>query len=410
MKNRMMQGKMLGIILAVALAGLLLLTACGPAPAGPAEGKRVVEIGYISPFTGAGSSQEQISLSAVLDYVRYFNEEERIPGVTIEVLWGDSASSLDRFVSIYERFKARGIAVMISNDTFGIVPRQSRFERDKIPLLSANPVKEIAYPPHWYYFFRPTWAEQPAAVADYVMENWQEERPPKLALIAVDSTYGRQPIPEAIKYAESLGIEMLPPEFVPYVVLDATVQLLRLKEGGADFAYISGLIVTAGPILRDAERLGLLDQIDFAGVEATSGRRLIELAGAASEGYLFPKSFPAIGETEVPGIKLMQDVQMKYHGKVIKEEEYVVGWVEIAVTCEAIRRAAEEVGYENLDGPAIKEAFDSIKDFDIDGLVTITYTAEDHRGSDKVAIYQIQGGKIVRATDWRAAPSLAPQG
>lgn len=410
MRNRMAQGKRLGAIMAVVLAGLLVVTACAPAPTVPAEGKKVVEIGYISPFTGAGSSQEQISLSAVLDYVRYFNEENRIPGVTVEVLWGDSASSLNRFVSIYERFKARGIPVMISNDTFGIVPRQSTFERDKIPLLSANPVKEIVYPPHWYYFFRPSWAEQFAAVADYVMENWQEERPPKLTLIAVDSTFGRQPIPEATDYAESLGIEMLPPEFVSYVVLDATVQLLRLKDSGADFAYISGLIVTAGPILRDAERLGLLDQINFTGLESTSGKRLIELAGAASEGYLFPKTFPAIGETEVPGMKLMQDVQMEYHGGVIKEEEYITGWLEIAVTCEAVRRAIEQVGYENADGPAIKEAFDSIKDFDVDGLVTITYTPEDHRGSDKIAIYQVQGGNIVRATDWRAIPSLAPQG
>jgi ABC-type branched-subunit amino acid transport system substrate-binding protein len=185
---------------------------------------------------------------------------------------------------------------------------------------------------------------------------------------------------------------------------------LRLKESGADFAYISGLIVTAGPILRDAERLGLLDQINFTGLESTSGKRLIELAGAASEGYLFPKTFPAIGETEVPGIKLMQDVQMEYHGGVIKEEEYITGWLEIAVTCEALRRAIEEVGYENADGPAVKEAFDSIKDFDIDGLVTITYTPEDHRGSDKIAIYQVQGENIVRATDWQAIPALAPQG
>jgi ABC-type branched-subunit amino acid transport system substrate-binding protein len=405
----MMSGKGLGTILVVGLIALLLFTACAPAP--PAEkGKKVMEVGYISPFTGAGAAQEQISLSAVLDYIRYFNEENSIPGVTVEVSWGDSASSLDRFVSIYERFKARRIPVMMSNDTFGIVPRQSTFERDRIPLLSANPVKEIVYPPHWYYFFRPSWAEQFAAVADYVMENWQEETPPKLALIGVDSTFGRQPIPEATDYAQSLGIEMLPAEFVPYVVLDASGQLLRLSDQEADFVYISGLIVTSGPILRDAERLGLFDQMQFCGLEASAGKRLIEMAGAASDGYFFPKTLPAIDEIEVPGIKLMQDVQMKYHGKVLREEEYVVGWVEIAVTCEAIRRAVEEVGYENVNGPAIKEAFDSVKGFDVYGLVNISYTLEDHRGSTKAALYQVRDGKIVRATDWRDAPMLVPEG
>ena len=70
----------------------------------------------------------------------------------------------------------------------------------------------------------------------------------------------------------------------------------------------------------------------------------------------------------------------------------------------------ETVGYENVNGPAIKEAFDSIKDFDVDGLVTITYMPDDHRGSNKVAIYQVRDGKIVRATDWRNAPMLMPEG
>jgi len=88
----------------------------------------------------------------------------------------------------------------------------------------------------------------------------------------------------------------------------------------------------------------------------------------------------------------------------------VVGWAEIAVTCEAVRRAVVERGYENLDGSAIKEAFDSIKDFDVYGLVNISYTTEDHRGSDKVAMYQTRGSEIVRATDWRSAPMLVPQG
>ena len=85
------------------------------------------------------------------------------------------------------------------------------------------------------------------------------------------------------------------------------------------------------------------------------------------------------------------------------------GRIEQAIICEAIRRAVENVGYENLDGPAIKQAFDNTNDFDVDGLVTITYTPEDHRGSNKVAIYQVRDGKLVRASDWREAPLLVPK-
>ena len=56
--NRMVKGKRVWLILAMGLIALLLLGACAPAPSEPANGKKVVEIGYMSPFTGPGSAQE----------------------------------------------------------------------------------------------------------------------------------------------------------------------------------------------------------------------------------------------------------------------------------------------------------------------------------------------------------------
>jgi ABC-type branched-subunit amino acid transport system substrate-binding protein len=77
---------------------------------------------------------------------------------------------------------------------------------------------------------------------------------------------------------------------------------------------------------------------------------------------------------------------------------------------EAIRIAIEEVGYENLDGSAVKEAMYGIKDFDPFGIKEITYTPEDHRGSATVRMYQVQGGEVVPVTDWRDGPMLVPEG
>ena len=74
---------------------------------------------------------------------------------------------------------------------------------------------------------------------------------------------------------------------------------------------------------------------------------------------------------------------------------------------EAINIAIEQVGYENLDGRAVKEAFYSIKDFDPHDIGRpVTYTPEDNRGAPEVRIYEIRGGKVVPATDWREAPML----
>lgn len=409
MTNRMLKGKRVGIaILAVALAAVLLFAACVPAPTVPAEEQKVVEIGFIGILTGPGASADQPAFRAWQDYVRYFNEEEGIPGVTIELRWSDGGYVEHTFLSVYRRFKERGVPLLASNAQW-LPSLKPIFEKDRIPVMSNNSDQEAIYPAGWLYFSAPTWAEHFAVWCDWIMDNWEEERPPRVAFLGSDMQFTWGPVAEGTKYAESIGIEMLPTEIVPRLPLDTTPQLLRLRERGADFVYVQMLQMVALPLLLDAERLDLLDEMQFGGMPFSAGATLIQKAGAASEGYSMPKTHPMVEETEIPGIKLMQDVHMKYHGDVVKDSEYMGGWIPAPTACEAVRRAVEDVGYENIDGPAIKEAFDSIKDFDVYGLKTITYTAEDHRGSTIVTIYQIRDGEIVRVSDWRDAPMLVPE-
>lgn len=405
MRNRIIKEKKLGIsILTLALTVLLLLTACAPAPI---VERKTVQVGHIDPFTGAGSVSVQLVAAGLQDYIRYFNEQEAIPEVSIEVVWADSMRQFPQWYTHYQRFVERGIPLICVNDVQGLtVPN---YEKDEVVALSAGGAAEVSYPPGWRYCESLTNTEQAAAVMEYFMENWQEERPPRFAFIIMDSPWAYEVLDEGMKYAQSLGFEVLTPETVPFVVLDATVQLLRLREGGADLVYIQGLAPSSGPILRDVERLGLVGQIQFAGHASSMGERVIEMAGVASEGYLIARAFPSFDETEIPGIKLMLDNQMKYRGKVMREDEYLHGWVIGAIACEAIRRTIENVGYDNLDGPAIKEALDSFKDFDVYGLCRITYTPEDHRGNTKLAVYEVRDGKLVRMTDWREAPMLVPE-
>jgi len=73
-----------------------------------------------------------------------------------------------------------------------------------------------------------------------------------------------------------------------------------------------------------------------------------------------------------------------------------------------VKRAWEDVGYENLDGVAIRRAFENMKDFNIDDMAKITFGPEDRRGSTSYAVYQVQEGKIVRVSEWREVPLLIP--
>ena len=392
------------IIPIIVMMTLLFFASCAPAQSLP-EAKRIVEIGDMEPLTGYGASSGQIVLMTNQDYVNYFNEEIGITGVSIELSWTDIGTEPGKAITASRRFIDGGAPLLLTSSSYSADACKSLCEKEETPLISPSTAVGLIYPPTWIYCIPPTYAEEFAVLSDFIMENWNEQIPPKMAFIVADSPWGREPLEQGTKYAESIGVEMLPPEFVPFVTLDATTQLLRLSDRAVDFVFIQGLAVTAGPVLKDAERLGLLSKIQFCGNEFGVGETLINMTGNASEGYLSPRSFPWLNETEIPGIKLMVDNQMKYHGKKINQPEYLSS-VTTAVACEAIRRAVENVGYENIDGNAIKEALDNMKDFDVHGIISITFTPEDHRGSNKVAIYQIVDEEIMRLSAWREAPNL----
>ena len=408
MKNRMGKQRTAWItILAVALTALLLFTACAPAP--PAEEKKVVEIGMIAALTGAPSALIQYAYRNLVDYLRY-SEEVGIPGVSlqpgvsIELLWADSAFEVPRSISAYERMMERNVVCFYLPSPVEAEGLESRLERDQVPAFTMSLTEALMYPPGCIFAIYATESEKFAVVADWIMENWQEERPPRVAFMGTDTASGRSAEVMGTEYAESIGIEMLPFEIVPYMPLDTTPQLLRLHERGADFVYLTAIWTTALPVMKDAERLGLTDEIRFGGYENTQAVPLVNL-GSAAEGYFAPRAAPWYEE-----VPLLIDMHMKYRGKIDTEGDAASTLLFASAMIEAIRIAIEEVGYENLDGSAVKEAMYSIKDFDPLGIKKLTYTPEDHRGSATVRMYQIQGGEVVPVTDWREGPMLIPEG
>jgi len=405
MQNRIIREKKLGItILTIALTALLLVTACAPGPA-PQAKEKVVEIGAMVALTGPAGGPTSYSFYSLQDYLDYFNEQESIPGVTLKLIWVDTATQEPREISAYRRFVERDIPLMITiidSEKFG-----PWTERDEIPMIAQALTEAIMYPPGWIYGIYPTWAESYAVWCEWILENWEEDRPPKVVVMGPDGVAGPHAIEPARSYVENLGIEMLPSEFViGYAPLDTSTELLRIADRGADYVYILPLWSLASIILRDAERLGLIGKIQFGGMDNTQGVQMLKQVGAPAEGYISPRTGPWYDETEIPGIKLMQDLRLKYGRPFDFAGDDQNGTVTAMVACEAVKRALEEVGYENLDGRAIKEALDSFKDFDCDGIKQITYTPEDHRGWNKARMYEVIDGEVVPVSDWKETPMI----
>jgi len=411
MGNGKTMGKKPRTVLVAAVMLLLLLPACAPdASLPPTQSSAVVEIGNLAPLTGATSGPEQANLQALQDYIRHFNEAGGIPGVTVELLWVDTALQIPRFVSGYHRFLDRGVPIIYSDDTVSSFAIRPRLAKDRMPILTGTATATVIHPPGWMYAPSPTFGETSTVLIDYFVENWHEDRPPRIAYFGPDHYLGAGVAAEVEKHIsiKGMNVELLPTEFCGMTVIDSSPQLLRIKDRGADLLVVQNIVTAAGPILMDAERLGLLHEMQFGGFEFSMGETLIDMVGEAAEGYLAPRTAPWFDETDVPGIKLIQEVQFKYHGKQRRDPEYMSGWLAAAILCETVKRGIEEVGIENLDGSAAKSALDSLQGFDIDGVATITYTPEQRRGSRRAAVYQVQEGSIVRVSQWRETPILVP--
>ena len=79
---------------------------------------------------------------------------------------------------------------------------------------------------------------------------------------------------------------------------------------------------------------------------------------------------------------------------------------------EVLGRAIDKVGYEKLNGQAVKEAMDTIKNFDTMGLTTpLTFGPDQRQGQNKLRMGKIvwKGPEgipaIVPMTDWMAPPA-----
>ena len=409
MKNRMVKERRLCVgVLAIALVALLLITACAPRP--PVEEKQVVKIGYIACLTGPAAAIMQTGWRNLVDYLKYFEEVgvpglSLPPGVTIELVWGDTGMEATRAISVYERIHSDVVFCHVPSPVSAHALK-SRLERDEIAGMTMVADEVLMYPPGWFFTVFSTESERFAAWCDWIMENWEEECPPIVGMMGTDTPSGRAAEVMGTAYAKSIGIEMLPFEHVPYTPLDVSPQLLRLAESGADFIYMQAHWGTSPPIMRDAERLGLVGKIGFAGAtEDGLAIPLLEL-GTAVEGLSQAKCFPWYEE-----VPIVYDIFREYDGRLDTQGGVACTLQYGPVAIEALRIAIEQVGYENLDSRAVREAMYAIKDFDPHDIGRpVTYTPEDHRGDPAVRIYEIQGGKVVPVTDWREAPMLMPEG
>jgi branched-chain amino acid transport system substrate-binding protein len=384
--------RLTGAILALAALALL------PAHA-RAQGE--IKIGGIFDLTGVTSDVGKPFALGVQDAVAFVNESGGINGKKIKLVPIDYGYKIDQARAAYKRLVNDEKVVLIQGWGTGDTEALKEFVgQDKVPYFSASFSSPLADPAKFPYnfFVAPTYSDQLRAWLDWVKKDYAAaggKGKPKVAFMYGDNAYGKSPIAAGKAYGPEIGVEVVDEEVLPPNFQDATSQLLIMKQKGVEYAYINVTTTGVSLVLRDAKKLGM--NVRFGSNPYGFSETLVAVAKQDAEGVTGVMPHVPYG-TQVPGMKDLVATHDKIRPTEKGDAMYVRGWTYVVVWAEALRRA-DKAG--KVDGPGIKAAAETLKDFSTGGLSqNVTYTATDHRPTTTTSIYQVKDGKLVKIGDY----------
>ena len=389
-----------------------------PPPTPTTPPPTVLYVGGAMALTGAYAEDTAAVLAAYEDYVQYVNEtkmlapwrEEKFPDdVTLELLWRDDELNVEKALTIYEELKGMGMLVYRIGGSPQALALKDLLNEDRImaPSMATGPY--LLSPPQTVLTSYPIYTDSMAAVAEWFLENWEEDRAPRVAILTADNAMGRSiEIPEFQAYLTELGYEYVGAQYVPLVpTAPPTTQLLWLKENNVDLTV--GVMINPGsqPTIKEAVRLDMGPhlgyKITFACATPSHLQVFLPAMGDLGEGFVVGGGYASWDDTG-PGMQFINELQETYRpDNKATHIMYVHGVIEAMIQVEALRLAMEQVPAEELTPVDVLEyGVYQIKDLDTGGLAStpLTFGPGDVEGMEEVRVQQIKGGKIVEVGTW----------
>jgi branched-chain amino acid transport system substrate-binding protein len=387
------------------LFGLALVL--GGGLAAPAEAKDEIVIGLQCDRTGATQTVGVNLCPGYHDYVKLVNSKGGIDGHRIRALEIDHEYKVPLGMEAYERFKKEGAVLVSIYGTPHTYALTQKLLEDRIPGTSpgfgrADAIDGTRYP--YLFPIAATYWSQATAAVKFAGDQLGGLTGKKIAYIFYDNPAGREPIPVLEDLAGRQGFQLrifaVPP---PGVEMGAQV-LDIAQRFRADFVIAHLFGRSPSVSIKELKRIGypLRKVVSFVWGASEAD---IEAAGGmgVAEGYN-ALQFAGVG-SEFPVLNEIREMYKKEGKEPSKEMASTVfynrGVLIAAIHLEAIRNAVKAKPDGKITGEDVKKGFERIKGFTLGGLVPpLVITPTDHEGGGWVQVWQVKGGKFVKATDW----------
>ena len=389
------------------LTSLALLAALALAAAPAAQAAHEIVIGLQCDRTGATQTVGVNLCPGYHDYVRLVNSKGGLNGHKIRVIEIDHEYKVPPAIEAYERHKKEGAVLIGIYGTPQTYALTQKLTEDRIPGTSpgfgrADATDGTRYP--YIFPIAATYWSQAAAAVDFAKKQLGGLKGKKIAYLFFDNPAGREPIPILEDLAEREGFQ-LKTFAVPPPGVEMGAQALDIAQRfRADFVITHLFGRSPSVSIKELKRVGYPLRKVVAMVWGASEAD-IEAAGGfgAAEGY-YAMQFAGVG-TDYPVLQEIREMYRKEGKEPPKEMASTVfynrGVLIAAIHVEAVRNALKAKPDGRITGEDVKKGFEQIRGFTLGGLVPpLEITPENHEGGGWVQIWQVKGGKFVKATDW----------
>jgi len=393
------------LIVAVILAALVL-AACGGGGGTGNTGSAPIKVGAVFDLTGATADVGTPYADGVKGFVAWKNANGGINGHQIELSSADYAYKVDQAEQLYTQYVQEGVVAFQGWGTGDTEALRTKIAADKIPLMSASysaALLDMSQAPY-NFLVGTSYSDQAIIALRWALEDWKaagQSGAPKVVIIHHDSPFGQSPVADAKAFADTNGMGFTDIA-MPGGATDYVAELAQIQQFGASYVVIQNVSSPAAVLLKDAKSQGMMDSLKFICLNWCADENLVKLGGDAAEGVIgaipfTPPSSHVTGHEDA-------DTWLKANGSSLEEKglHFTQGWWTMAVMSEGIKRVLD--GGKEMNGENIKAALETIQDFDTGGITSpISFSATSHKGNNALRLYQVQGGKWTKISDFISA-------
>ncbi len=339
------------------------------------------------------------------DAIEQINAEGGVCGVMLTLRLEDTQYVLEQEVQVYEQYRTetpKPLFITTSNSAAAIALKDRVVEDEIVNIATGVHTQALYDPPNGYTVgMVPIYSDQFAGFLQFVHDNWADIKPEgagddiTVGVIGWANAFGAgATTPEALAFAESLGITVLPLEQQPIdPSADVTGQLQNLLVNGANVIYMQAISFSITQVIGTLHALGFYDQVVVGSVNWGMNRDVLNILGAnapLAAGYYGVFPYLWWTDSDAPGVKrALASFDAKGYPDTDKAFTYLLTYSVMFGIADILTVAMNNVGFDGLNGTEFLKAMQQMGTISAAGVLEMKADGSN-RAPNKAQIRQAQ--------------------